>query len=102
MGIYQFAALEGLLLKNASEPIQQNIADRMAFFATTDPNARGRIIASVKDAYHLRSQFLHHAKLSPDIEVLTRFARNSWQFVLVVISKMSDYQTTNDTSSSQQ
>jgi hypothetical protein len=30
--VYTLSSLEGLLLKNSSEPIQQNLGERMAFY----------------------------------------------------------------------
>jgi hypothetical protein len=38
--VYTLSALEGLLLKNASEPLQQNLAERMAFLLFKEAEAR--------------------------------------------------------------
>jgi hypothetical protein len=91
--LYQFAALEGLLLRNASEPVQQNLSERMAFFGTADPVARERLITLVKDAYLMRSQFVHHAKNPTDLDTIKRCARQSQLFIMHVIKHASMFKT---------
>ena len=41
--VYTISALEGLLLKDASEPLQQNLGERMAFALSKDPTTRRAI-----------------------------------------------------------
>ena len=96
--VFQFAALESLLLRNSTEPIQHVMSERMAFFATTDPDARKRIIRSVKDAYELRSKFLHHGKdpTKEETTAVARFSHNSWRFLLRVVEKISSYNSGDD------
>jgi hypothetical protein len=77
--VYSLSALEGLYLRDASEPIQQNLADRLAFTAYTDTNDRIKVAANCKKVYGARSQYIHHgrnAALPP--EELDQFFLNAW------------------------
>ncbi len=91
--VYIFAALESILLKDKSEPIQQNIADRVAllFGATTDE--RLAISKNVKEAYNLRSRFLHHGRRMADLEIVTEFMKNAWKAFSVLINNAKRFDT---------
>jgi len=58
--VYTLSSLEGLLLKDASEPIQQNLGERMAFLIESKAEARQSIVQNVRAAYNMRSQYIHH------------------------------------------
>ena len=53
-------ALEMILLRNDTEPIQQNIGERMAFVVGRNVNERKAIINNFRRIYSVRSKFLHH------------------------------------------
>lgn len=84
--IYTFAALEGLLLRNTTEPLVQNIADRMAFALEKTREGRLRVIENVKRAYDIRSRFVHHREEPKDRNVLLRFNHEAWMFFVRVIT----------------
>jgi hypothetical protein len=90
---YIFSALDAFLLRDASEPIQQNIAERIAFIVGSSPDERKLIIKNVKDAYGLRSRFLHHSQTVNDTEILEPFLYTIWQFVLHVIKYSTEFTT---------
>ena len=71
--VYVLASLDSLLLKNQSEPIGQNLRERMAFFLTKDGQERKRIIESVQFAYSLRSNYLHHAETEHEHDRIAEF-----------------------------
>lgn len=71
--IYILSALESLLLKNKSEPIQTNVSDRLAFFISSEPAERLKIIKDFKDTYELRSSFVHHGIQITELETVERF-----------------------------
>jgi hypothetical protein len=71
-------ALESMLLQNSSEPIQQNLAERIAYLF--DPGKRIEVKRSVLMAYGLRSRFIHHGhRISADeMDDLREFFINVW------------------------
>jgi hypothetical protein len=79
--VYTFSALENLLLRDNNEPIQQNLGERAAFLLMRDHQARMEVVRNVKDAYHLRSQYIHHRVQGADEKLLEVFIRNA-HFVL--------------------
>jgi hypothetical protein len=58
--LYILIALESILLKNDSEPIMQNIADRMAFAIGKNTVELLKIVHVVKAVYKIRSKYIHH------------------------------------------
>lgn len=76
--VYTLSALEGLLLKDSSEPIQQNLGERMAFLIGADGKQRRAIVVNVRAIYHARSQYVHHRRVSSiDKKVVEEFIVNS-------------------------
>lgn len=60
--VYSLSALEGLLLRDANEPIQQNLGERLAFLLCKDPAERQGIVQNVREIYGIRSRYIHHQK----------------------------------------
>lgn len=71
--IYLLAALEGVFLKNDSEPIQQNLRERIATILGKDLSEKKEIIRNINTVYGIRSAFLHHAHTISQVEELGRF-----------------------------
>lgn len=71
-------ALESMLLNDGSEPIQQNLSERIAFLF--GPEKRSGIKKSVIRAYSLRSKFIHHGHIigTDEIDTLREFLLNVW------------------------
>lgn len=84
--VYMLSALESTLLKNESEPIQQNLAERLAIFTSQELKERKEIIKCVKAAYGFRSRYLHHGHSSGDLEQLRDFFVRVWVFYVNLIS----------------
>jgi hypothetical protein len=95
--VYSLSALEGLLLKDASEPIQQNIGERMAFMIAADTSTRQAIVSNIREVYHLRSQYVHHRRV-PRVEQATieRFLVNAWATLRSALSNYARYRTKQD------
>jgi hypothetical protein len=92
-------SLETLLLRNDSEPIQQNLGDRMAFMLGVTTDERITISRMVKDVYAIRSQFIHHGEDLNDLELLQKFMQYSWILFLRLLrshSQFNDRQTLLD------
>lgn len=71
--IYILAALEGIFLKNDTEPIQQNLRERIATILGKTLSQKKEIIRNINTIYGTRSAFLHHAQTINQIEELGRF-----------------------------
>jgi hypothetical protein len=94
--VYMLAALESILLKNSSEPIQQNLGERLAFLIGENVEDRKNIISNVRDVYRLRSAFVHHGTSIDDLKTLEIFMLNVWVAVIRLISVTDHFKTKND------
>jgi len=94
--LYTVVALETLLLRDSSESIQQNIAERVAFIAANDAARRKQIVRDVKDAYGLRSAFVHHGATVEEMETVVRFARHVWDFFMRLIRNRERFSSKDD------
>jgi hypothetical protein len=94
--IYILVALESILLRNESEPIGQNVSERMAFLCGNSLVARKAIVANAKEVYRLRSAFVHHGQSIKDVETLSTFALNAWTCLYNLIMTSEHYQTKDD------
>lgn len=75
--VYALSGLETLLLRNASEAIQQNLGERMAILIGRTLEERKNIVETVRSVYGIRSNFLHHGKQTDQIEKISRFLRDA-------------------------
>jgi hypothetical protein len=87
--------LESLLLKGSSEPIQQNVGERMAFALSPNRLVRMKIVSNFKQVYDLRSKFLHHGNdvESVHVDALQEFMLNVWNCLRLVIHSHNKFQT---------
>lgn len=78
--IATLVALESFLLKDGSEPIQQNLADRIAFLFQVSGRERIEIKKQVLRAYGLRSSFIHHGRQvgTDEMDALREFMMTAW------------------------
>jgi len=84
--VYMLSALESTLLRNENEPIQQNLAERMAIFIDNDLKKRKSIVRNVKTVYGLRSRYLHHGHSSQELTELSDFFSNVWAFFVRIMA----------------
>lgn len=91
--IYILVALESILLRNESEPIGQNVSERMAFLSGDSLATRKAILANAKEVYRLRSAFVHHGQSIKDVEALSTFMLNAWTCFYNLIMTADRYQT---------
>lgn len=68
--LFALSAVEGLLLRDSGEPIQQNVGDRMAFLVAGDTDGRRAVVENLKSAYKVRSQYIHHRVSAVDAKEL--------------------------------
>ena len=71
--VFALVALESILLRDTTEPIQENLGLRMAFLTGRSIQERKEIVRNVKDAYNARSAFVHHGQKTSQIEALNQF-----------------------------
>jgi hypothetical protein len=76
--VYTLVAMESVLLRNDTEPIQQNVGERMAFIIANTVEERQETIRNLKAAYRLRSRFVHHGHTIEERETVWRFMINAW------------------------
>lgn len=91
--IFTLSSLESFLLKNKSEPIQQNLADRFAFYLTEDSEYRISIVNKVKSIYSIRSDYLHHGLSSTETYELKYFLKTTFDFYYVVLSNIDKFKS---------
>ena len=72
--IWYCAGLESILLRDSSEPILQNLSERLAMLAYDTVDERAVALKDIKEAYALRSRFVHHGADIDEGEVVSRFA----------------------------
>jgi len=83
--VYALTSLERMFLRDQSEPIQQNLAERIARLIGHDVQSRKAIISEIKEAYGHRSRFLHHGRRSSDLRELESIMSIAWNALLAVV-----------------
>ena len=94
--IHLFAALESVLLRNESEPIQSAISERLAFVVGRRPEERAQIAQLVKSVYGLRSRFVHHGVASASQKergAVKELLLHVWKFFFQLTLAKTQYQT---------
>lgn len=92
--IYTLSAIESTLLINSTEPIQQNLAERLAFLLEGDVSKRKEVIKNVKEVYNIRSKYLHHGKSisSDNASQLSFFFGNVYRLFFYLLSLTKEIQ----------
>ena len=91
--VFILVALESMLLKDASEPIQGNLGERMAFLVGASLDARKNIVSTVKKTYAMRSKFIHHGQGIDDLEVFDAFLFNAWSSFVKLLELRDRFKT---------
>jgi hypothetical protein len=88
-------ALESFLLKDSNEPIQQNLAERIAFLFDESSSERREKKKQVLSAYSLRSAFIHHGHNigTDEMDTLQKFLGTAWLSVIALIGNSDTYKT---------
>jgi hypothetical protein len=84
--VFILVALEAMLLKDSSEPIQGNLGERMAFLVGGSLEERKKIVSAVKKTYAMRSKFIHHGQSIDDLEIFDTFLFYAWSSFLKMIN----------------
>ncbi len=94
--LFVLVALEALLLRDGSEAIQGNLAERLAFLAGPTLQDRKAIVASTRKIYKLRSNFVHHGKSIEDVDTLEHFLQYAWNALASVLANVDRFPTRQD------
>ena len=94
--LYVLVALESIFLRNNTEPIQQNLAERMAFLIEKNIQDRRKVITDVRCAYSIRSSFVHHGASIEDHEALEKFMWHAWRAITVIITATKTVKTKDE------
>jgi len=90
------AALESILIRDSSEPVGKNAAERLAFVVGRTTEERIAIRDNVAKVYNLRSRFLHHGREPQDMDCLELFMRYVWTGLVALIHGMDKFRTKQD------
>jgi hypothetical protein len=94
--IFCLVAIESMLLRDPSEPIQDNIAERMAYLLGKTPEERLQVETLVKQVYAARSKFVHHGQRPTDMDTLARFMQKAWRLFFHFVFTMSVVKTKDE------
>lgn len=89
--IFMLSGLESIILRNESEPIQQNLSERLAFLLGEDIAQRKAIIRSVKNIYGVRSRYLHHGHSKSELEEVSEFMKYVWLSFATLVANVDRY-----------
>ena len=90
--LYIFATLESVLLLNETEPITQNVGERLAFLVGTDADSRLKVKRVVAEAYGVRSSFVHHGKRVENFD-LTEMLMAAWSGLHSMVENSGKFKT---------
>jgi hypothetical protein len=91
--LHIIGALEMILLRNDTEPIQQNIGERMAFVVGRNVKERKEIIKNFRKIYTVRSKFVHHGIGVDEMELIRKFMWYTYLFFMMIIGTTEHYPT---------
>lgn len=94
--IYILSALESILLKNETEPIQQNLAERIAVFTSEKLDERKSIIKLTKRVYNIRSKYLHHGHNFSELDCISNFMMQVWKFYMYLLYNLKKFLNKNE------
>jgi hypothetical protein len=89
--LYIIVALETFLVRDTAEPLQQNLAERVAFAIGRSLTERKDIIKATKDAYGLRSRFMHHGAAVDDVKAMEEFMKYAFAFFITVLERANQF-----------
>ncbi|MCR6501528.1 HEPN domain-containing protein [Shinella sp. CPCC 101442] len=94
--VFAFSAIESLMLKNSSEAIQQNVAERVAFLIANTPAERKSIVDNFKKSYNMRSQYIHHRLATVDVRELDQSFENIRASLSVAVENIEKFKSKDE------
>lgn len=94
--VFAFSAIEGLMLRNQSEAIQQNVGERVAFLISTKQTERQAIVENFRNAYGMRSHYIHHRVSNLDTQELDKAFLNIRAALSCAIANLKKFTKRDD------
>lgn len=94
--VYALSAIESILLRNHNEAIQQNISERVAFTLSDRLASRKDIKARIKEAYVIRSKYVHHGYTDREFDKTKEFLQDSWLFILGLLDATTKFKSKDE------
>jgi len=94
--VFILSSLESILLKNSSEPIQQNFGERLAFFISDESEERKKISQLCREIYSFRSKYIHHGITSGETEIVQDFLIKVWLFFVLLVNQYENFEKKDD------
>lgn len=94
--VFILSSLESILLKNSSEPVQQNLGKRLAFFISDKSEERKRISKLFREIYSFRSKYIHHGITSGETKIVQDFLIKAWIFLALLLNNYENFEEKND------
>jgi hypothetical protein len=91
--IYILVPIESVLLASESEPITQNISERIALLVGNSLEERKAIRRNVKAIYETRSRFIHHGKAvtTEKLDEIKAFMFTALRFFLILAQNANHF-----------
>lgn len=90
--MYVVTALESLLILK-SEPIVQNLSERLAILTSTNVADRLSVLQLIKRVYDVRSRFVHAALPVAEMEQLAEFFLKAWSTFFFILNNHNLWKT---------
>jgi len=95
--LYILTALESILLRNNTEAIQQNLADRIAFSIEKSSNGRQDITRTIRKVYSIRSNYIHHGvQTIEEREEIDKLLDITWRMFIFLAQNINRFKTKED------
>jgi len=94
--VHQFSALESLLLRSETEPIQQNVGERAAFYLHETAGDRAGLTRLFRQVYAQRSRYVHHGRDINDEDALKQFAPLATQLMWKIVREAPRFSTRDE------
>jgi hypothetical protein len=91
--VYMLVAIESILLRDEHESIQQNVGERMALIIARTLEPRRATVRHLKDAYRLRSKFIHHGETIDEVETVKTFMLDTWRLFITLVKASHKFDT---------
>ena len=90
-------ALESILLRNNTEAIQQNLAERIAFSIEKSSNGRQNVAKTIRNNYPMRSNYVHHGvQTIEEREEIDKLLDITWRMFIFLAHNINRFKTKDD------
>jgi len=95
--LYIFIALESILLRNNTESVQLNLADRIAFSIEKSSSGRQNIARTIRKNYSMRSSYIHHGvQMIEEREEIDKLLDITWRMFIFLAHNINRFKTKDD------